>query len=329
MTISTLPQISKLRIGARLLMMGVCLISLLSCRRQESATWQGYVEAETLFVSAPIAGTVSQVLVQRGDQVDAQQLLYEMQPAPDDAALVAAQEQLRAAEAELANLKKGLRPDEIREIEAERALAESGIALAKLELQRIDDLVKHDMASQESRDLAQAELTQQNTKYEQASARLATAQLGARSDLVEAGEARVRTARAEIDQIRWRLDNKSQYAPSSAQVQDVLFRVGEFVQPGQPVIHLLAADRIKIRFFVDEPSLQALHQGDTVTVHVDGRPPFTARVGFISTKAEYTPPFIYSKENRQRFVFLVEAWPDDGLDLHPGQPVDVDRVAMP
>lgn len=306
-------------------------LGLCTCQQPQPASWQGYVEGETLFVSAPLAGIVSQVLVQRGDYVTAQQLLYEMEPAPDDAALVAALEQVRVAKYELANLEKGLRPDEIREIEAEQGLAQSGIALATLELNRISDLVAHDMASQESKDLAQAELTLQRTKYEQASARLASARLGARPDLIEAAKARLRAAQAQVDQVQWRLDSKSQKAPTRAQVQDILFWPGEFVQPGQPVMSLLAEDRIKIRFFVDEPSLQALHLGDQVTVNLDGLSAFEARVGFISPQAEYTPPFIYSKENRQRFVYLVEAWPDleDVRYLHPGMPVDVVRVSRP
>jgi HlyD family secretion protein len=48
-------------------------------------------------------------------------------------------------------------------------------------------------------------------------------------------------------------------------------------------------------------------------------------VSFISPQAEYTPPVLYSQENRYKLVFLVELVfePGPAAGLHPGQPVDV------
>jgi HlyD family secretion protein len=63
---------------------------------------------------------------------------------------------------------------------------------------------------------------------------------------------------------------------------------------------------------------------------VDGVPePFVGKVSFISPQAEYTPPVIYSQENRSKLVFMIEAVfdPDVAAKLHPGQPVDV-RIGL-
>ena len=81
---------------------------------------------------------------------------------------------------------------------------------------------------------------------------------------------------------------------------------------------------MKIRFFVPETALGGLALGQTLQVRCDGcADDLTAKVSYISTEAEYTPPIIYSNETRSKLVFMVEARPDNGAELHPGQPVEV------
>jgi len=109
-------------------------------------------------------------------------------------------------------------------------------------------------------------------------------------------------------------------------VDDTLYQVGEWVAAGRPVISLLPPDNIKVRFFVPEPRLAELQTGAAVEVTLDGAPaPLEARVSYIATEPEYTPPVIYSRENRARLVYMVEARfaPDASAALHPGQPVEV------
>ena len=61
-------------------------------------------------------------------------------------------------------------------------------------------------------------------------------------------------------------------------------------------------------------------------VRIDGvKNPFVGKVNYISPRAEYTPPVIYSRETRAKLVFMVEFIFDSqaAANLHPGQPVDV------
>jgi HlyD family secretion protein len=155
---------------------------------------------------------------------------------------------------------------------------------------------------------------------------LQTARLGARSDQVGAAEANVRALEAVLSRAEWELSEKSRLAPEPALVYDTLYRTGEWVAAGRPVVSLLPAGNVKVRFFVPEAGIASLHTGDRVTVTVDGvKEPFPGTVSFISPKAEYTPPVIYSKESRAKLVFMVEATfpPEKAALLHPGQPVDV------
>jgi HlyD family secretion protein len=172
--------------------------------------------------------------------------------------------------------------------------------------------------------------------YAQARARVAelastveVAKLPARGDEQRAAQAQVDAARQVLRQSEWRAQQKQQVAPVDAQVADTFFRPGEFVNAGQPVVSLLPPANMKARFYVPEPQLQSIALGGNVTLHCDGCAPIAARVTFIATKPEYTPPVIYSNEQRAKLVFLVEAKPApaDAAKLRPGQPLSVTAAA--
>jgi HlyD family secretion protein len=130
-----------------------------------------------------------------------------------------------------------------------------------------------------------------------------------------------------LTQTDWSFEQKKQVAPQSGLVYDTLFRQGEWVPAGKPVVALLPPQNIKVRAFVPETRVGSIHYGDTVQVTVDGvNNPFVGKVSYISPRAEYTPPVIYSRESRAKLVFMVESVfdPDVSANLHPGQPVDVE-----
>jgi len=142
----------------------------------------------------------------------------------------------------------------------------------------------------------------------------------------DADQAQVESQTAALDKARWSFDQKKQFAPTNALVQDTLYRVGEWVAAGNPVVDLLPPANIKVRFFVPQAALPRIKPGQTVSVTFDGGPhAYSATVNYISTQAEFTPPVIYSRENRTKLVFMIEAKfsPADAADLRPGQPVDV------
>src|SRR5262249_25392757 len=101
------------------------------------------------------------------------------------------------------------------------------------------------------------------------------------------------------------------------------FRPGEMVPAGRPVLAILPPGNLKVRFFVPQATLPQIAYGDNVAVACDGCAGQTAKVSFIAKSAEYTPPVIYSLEERNKLVFLIEALPDQPDKLRVGQPVDV------
>lgn len=137
-------------------------------------------------------------------------------------------------------------------------------------------------------------------------------------------EAALRTAQAHLNSARTRLTRRQVASPVSGIVQELYFRGGEMVQSGRPVISVLPPNEVRIRFFVPQSVVPKLSIGDPVKLQCDGcDQERLANVSFIAAEAEFTPPVIYSPEERSRLVFHIEARPAKPELLRVGQPVSV------
>jgi HlyD family secretion protein len=140
----------------------------------------------------------------------------------------------------------------------------------------------------------------------------------------DAAQAALREAEARVNTSQTRLARRSIVSPVTGTVQQVYFRPGEVVTASKPIVALLPPGNMKVRFFVPESVLPRITYGETVTVRCDGcTGDLTAKVSFISKTAEFTPPVIYSLEERAKLVFLIEALPVAPANMRVGQPVDV------
>jgi HlyD family secretion protein len=314
---------SLLRIGGALA--GLCM--LVTCSPSERNRVQGYVEGEFIYVASPFAGALESLHVQRGAQVKEGDPLYWLDSASEKAARDEAERRLAQARANLDDVKKGKRPSEIEAIKAQLKQARSALRLSGSEFARQEELMRVPGATAEVEfDRARSTRDQNRERVAQLEADLATAQLGSRTDQVTAAEAEVRAREAALAKAEWDFSQKHQRAPKAGLVFDTLYREGEWVAAGRPVVALLPPQNIKVRAFVPETLIGTIHPGDRVQVTVDGvRDPFIGTVSYISPKVEYTPPVIYSQESRGKLVFMIEAVfdPNAASNLHPGQPVDV------
>lgn len=304
----------------------VALISSTGCSKPEPGLVQGYVEGEFVYVAAPSAGQLLQVHVARGQQVNAGDPLFVLDAVPEKAARDEAKRRLMQASANLEDVKKGKRPTEIDAIEAQLEESRAALRLSEKEFTRQQQLVTSGASAKQELDRAVATRDRDIERGRQLEADLKTAQMGARSDQIEAAEANVRALQAALDKAEWDLVQKAQTAPQNALVFDTLYRQGEWVAAGRPVVSLLPPENIKVRAFIPEREIARVRLGMTVKVRVDGlAQELPAKVSFISPRAEFTPPVIYSAESRSKLVFMIEAIfePETGVKLHPGQPVDV------
>ena len=304
----------------------LALLALAACSEPGPAPYQGYAEGEYVRVALPFAGSLELLQVQRGAQVQAGDSLFALERENEAAARREAAERLRTAQAQLANLQKGRRPTEIAAIRAQIEQAETALKLSRAQLERAEQLMARNFISGERLDEARTAYERDRAQLARLKADLATAQLAAREDEIRAARAAVAAAQAALEQADWKLAQKAATAPVAGLVADTFYVKGEWVAAGAPVVSLLPPQNIKMRFFVPEPQLGALRVGQEVSASCDGcAAPVAARISFISPQAEFTPPVIYSKDNRARLVFLVEARPapQDAVRLHPGQPLEV------
>jgi HlyD family secretion protein len=299
---------------------------LAGCQPKAVPGWSGYVEGDYVYVSSLLAGTLSQLNVRTGDQVIQDMPLFALEAENEQAAHLEADARLARANAQLANTAKGKRSDEIAVIQAQISQASAQARLTAAALAREEQLVKQGFVSAAHRDDLQTAQLQSAARLQELAAQLRVAQLPARVDERAAAAADTDAARQSVRQSAWREAQKSRTAPVAGLVTDTFFRVGESVQAGQPVLALLPPGQVKVRFFVPEAVVGKLQLGAVVQIVCDGcAAPIAAKISFISSRAEYTPPVIYSNAQRARLVFMVEARPSpaDGARLKPGQPVDL------
>ena len=267
------------------------LAALLAACGDERESLQGYVEGEFVRVGAPVAGQLQALAVERGATVEAGAPLFVLEQDLEAAGVTVAGESIDAVRAQ-----------------AEQAAAQW--RLAEASYQRLRELRGKGLASQEQVDAARAEQQRSDARRREMAAQQ-------------------RTAEGRLQQARWQLTHKSVAAPAAGLVEDTYYRVGEWVPAGAPVLSLLPPQNRVVRFFVPQALVGTLATGREVRVSCDGcAQPVAARISFISTQAEFTPPVIYSREARQKLMFLVEARPapEAAATLHPGQPVDVELM---
>jgi HlyD family secretion protein len=233
-------------------------LTLSGCEAGKDPAFQGWVEADLIFVSPDEAGRVETLSVREGDHVEAGAPLFSVD----------------------ADLQK-----------ADLQMQQASLKNAQLAFDRARDLVRK-----------QAD-TQKN---------------------LEDAEAALRTAEARVVSSQTRLDRRKIASPVTGSVEQIYYRVGEMVPAGKAVLALLPPGNLKLRFFVGEAVLPQIKLGQAVKVQCDGcAGDLTAEVSFISRSSEFTPPVIYSNEERGKLVFLIEARPQRPDQLRVGQPVSV------
>ena len=94
------------------------------------------------------------------------------------------------------------------------------------------------------------------------------------------------------------------------------------------MVAVLPPGNLKVRFYVGEAHLPAMKIGESVSIECDGcGNDIAAKISFIARSSEFTPPVIYSLEERHKLVYLIEALPNAPQRLRVGQPVTVTLAA--
>jgi HlyD family secretion protein len=300
-------------------------LGLAGCDRSNDQTFQGWVEADLVFVSPDDPGRVEQLSVREGDAVTVGAPLFAVDEDLQRADVAAAEAAVAEARARLARLEaQQQRPAEIAVLEAQQERLAALLALSTAELERQKALSEKGYTPKAQLDTAQANFNRDRAALEEIRRQIVVARLASREEDIAAARQALAMAEARQKSAATKLARRRVASPVTGTVKQIYFRPGEMVPVGRPVLALLPPANIKVRFFVPEPSLPTVALGNTVQVQCDGcNGDLIARIDFIAQTAEFTPPVVYTLEERAKLVFLVEARPTEPERLRVGQPVRV------
>lgn len=299
-------------------------LGLVACADQKDQL-QGYVEGRYTYAAAYTSGYLNQLQVHRGENVRQGQPLFVLEQNPESDDLAQATASAAAEQETLRDMQLGERPSQIEAIKQkiEAAVAEE-IYSSKM-YRRNSNLYASRAISEAILDQSKAAYLHDAAVVKELQEDLITAKLGAREHQQLAQAQKLKAAQAQEQKAKWLLSTKNYTAPKAGQIDETFYRQGEFVAAGQPVLSLLVPSEVKLIFYVAEPRLSWLQVGETVHFRCDGCQPMTAKIDYIASQAEYTPPVLYTQDARKSLVYRVEAAiPSEvALHYHPGQPVDI------
>lgn len=272
--------------------------------------FQGYVEGELLFVGPEEGGRIEHLAVRAGQDVAAGAPLFALDAVVQTAQRDEARARLDQARAIVANLRAAQnRPEQIAVLQAAEERARVALDYAQREYTRQRELLDQGVTPRARFETVAAELERDRAALEEVRRQITAARLAGRSADIAAAESGVDATEAALRQGEARLGKRSVAAPAAGIVQDIYFRTGEAINASQPVLALLPPGNRKLRFYVPEVHFAAMPIGAVVVVHCDGcgTQGLPARITFASREAEFTPPVIFSREERARLVFRLEA----------------------
>lgn len=301
------------------------LVLLPGCNSENEESVLGYVEGEYIYVAPTTAGILYTLNVERGDLVEAGAKLFALDPLQLNSSLEVARLKMAAAESTLKDLSKGARPEEISVLLKQQEELRLVLENEKKEYDRVQQLIKDGVISASDFDARETSWQVAQERLKEIEAQLAVANLGAREDQLNVAQRQVLIAAQGVKQAEKLLQESAPLAVSAGSVEDMFYRPGEFVKAGSPVVCILPPENIKIRFFISEKMVSTVQLGGMVQVLLSGRNEgISGRITFISRAAEFTPPVIYSLESREKLVFMIEATPEESVQiLRPGLPVNV------
>ncbi|MCX7888907.1 MAG: HlyD family efflux transporter periplasmic adaptor subunit [Rhodobacteraceae bacterium] len=288
----------------------------------------GYAEGEFVQIAPVATAQVAGLNVTRGNRVAAGTVVATMENKDALAAKAAAEAALARAESQLADLREGRRPEEIRVIEASLASATAQAEEAGRSAARLASLAARGAATAAQAEDAATAAQVARARVAEIEANLAVARLPARPQEIAAAEAAVTGARAELERAAWTLAKRDLVAPADGIVSDIIRHPGEIAGPSAPVLTILPDGAVRLRLYVPEADISRVAVGSRLALRCDGCPPdLSARVTYVADGPEFTPPVIYSLQNRQKLVYMIEALPEGPVPLKPGQIVDADLAA--
>ena len=299
-------------------------VVLFSCGQSSDPHYQGYVEGENIFLASPYSGVLVERAVSRGQWVKKGDLIFRLEANPEALLVKQSEAELLQAKKIYKDLENPRRDPEISAIKAQIEQTNAQLRLAELRVKRTSQLFAKNAGDKDDMDAAQSHFEEVQHIKEQYEANLDLALRGGREEQLNAQQAQINALNAKLNQARWQLAQKEVYAPDNGVIFDTYYIEGEFVGNQQAVASLLTPKNIRIEFYVPADALNHLTVGEKIRFNCDGcTKDNEASISYISPRAEYVPPLVYSSDNLDKLVFRVKAAITNPTQFKPGQPVIV------
>jgi len=294
---------------------------LAACSGSEETGLHGYVEGDFIAIAPDTPGRIVQTHAGEGAAVTAGSPLFALDATTERAALAAAEARIDAAIARFDDAAAGGRTPEIEAARDQLDQARATSREAADALERTRALFEDGHVSQARLDQARAAADTARARVSEMRERLSLVQLPARENQLRALQAEIAAAEADREQAVEALARREVAAPADAIVHRQIRFTGEQAGPALPVYELLPDGAAHAVLFIPEPELGSYAVGDRMNVACDSCPPgLTVRLATIADEAEFTPPVIYSDNERARLVYRAEAR-FDGTPPPPGTPL--------
>jgi HlyD family secretion protein len=287
---------------------------------------RGNVDIRQVELAFNASGRIAEVLAQEGDRVAKGQLLARLDTERLKLQLAQAEGLADAQRSQLARLKAGSRPEEIRQAAAQRDEARVGVAEAARVYKRQQELVDQHFVAQQQADTARSGLDAAEQRLKAAEEAYRLAVLGPRKEDIAAAEASLAAQEAAVSGLKRDIAEGQLTAPSNGIVQMRILEPGDMASPTKTVLTLALVDPLWARVYLPEPALGRVPEGARASISTDSHPDrrYTGWVGYVSPTAEFTPKTVETAELRTSLVYQARVFLCDGKDtLRQGMPVTV------
>lgn len=329
------PKIRRIAIAVVILALGGALVFWLSRDhgKENALRLYGNVDIREVQLAFRQPGRVLQMAFDEGDTVRAGTRMAALDAQPYRDAQAAAQAQVQVAQAELAKLRRGLRPQEITQAREALKQAQALATESERNFQRQSGLLASGASSQRTVDAARTARDQAAAGVAAAKAALSQASEGFRQEDITAAEARLAAAQATAAQAATALADTELVAPSDGTVIARVREPGSMVA-SQSTVYSLSLDKpVYVRAYVGEPDLGRIAPGAAVHVKSDSSDKvYRGHIGFISPRAEFTPKTVETTDLRTDLVYrlrIVVDGADSDAGLRQGMPVTITLDAPP
>jgi HlyD family secretion protein len=299
---------------------------LVACGAETAPPILGTLERHRIEVSANTNEQILNVAVREGDQVQAGDLLAELDSGTQSASRDAMMADLQRARGRLRELRNGARPEELMTAQARVAAGRAELLQANRELERLSGMANDGLVAASQLDVQQRLRDSASATLDAAAAQLQLVQRGTRSEQLDQARAAVAAAEAQLAQQDIQRRRLRLLAPVAGSVESIPYRQGERPPPGAPVVVLLAGGAPFARVHVPEMLRARVVAGNKVQVKVDGvATTFNGTVRYIAGEASFTPYYSLTQRDRGRLSFLAEIeLPDtEAQQLPVGVPLEV------